>query len=197
MISLEPSSRLSFSTLLSKYRQTAFPEIFYTFLHPFLNSLNKVSSPLPPPTTASTTFSSSAQSSTTRLGSATPTLGVGGGAETQQQTLLRTDSDERIERVWNEWEIVQKYLDESLGLEDRNRLMSSPTAEKDEALKGKGRETDLQEGEDIFPIKLNLPGMEGNSIRGGCTKGEQSVSSRLSKFVTIYEIAIDDFTSME
>ncbi|GAA5975499.1 hypothetical protein JCM5350_002632 [Sporobolomyces pararoseus] len=175
MISLEPSSRLSFSTLLSKYRQTAFPEIFYTFLHPFLNSLNKVSSPLPPPTTASTTFSSSAQSSTTRLGSATPTLGVGGGAETQQQTLLRTDSDERIERVWNEWEIVQKYLDESLGLEDRNRLMSSPTAEKDEALKGKGRETDLQEGDDIFPIKLNLPGMEGNSIRGGCTKDGPSL----------------------
>lgn len=175
MISLEPSSRLSFSTLLSKYRQTAFPEIFYTFLHPFLNSLNKVSSPLPPPTTASTTFSSSAQSSTTRLGSATPTLGVGGGGgtETQQQTLLRTDSDERIERVWNEWEIVQKYLDESLDLEDRNRLMSSPITEKDDTLKGKDRDTDLKEREDaVFPIKLNLPGMEGNSIRGGCTKGE-------------------------
>ncbi|GAA6014207.1 hypothetical protein JCM11491_004137 [Sporobolomyces phaffii] len=177
MISLEPSSRLSFSTLLSQFRQTAFPEIFYTFLHPFLNSLNRVATPVPP---APIPPPSLGQNSTTRLGSATPTLssgGAGGVAELQQQTLLRTDSDERIERVWNEWEVVQKYLDESLDPEDRDRIRRSEENEETgrstgtEREKGKGKETAKEDADDdIFPIKVNLPGMEGQTVQGECTK---------------------------
>ncbi|GAA5903427.1 ubiquitin-binding serine/threonine protein kinase VPS15 [Sporobolomyces salmoneus] len=172
MISLEPSSRLSFSTLLSQYRQTAFPDIFYTFLHPFLNSLNRVSAPLPPSApTASSSFSQ-AQSSTTRLGTATPTPGL---AEPQQQTLLRTDADERIERVWNEWEIIQRYLDESLEPDDRARIQKDSRGERDASEygrkdKGKAKAEEEEEEEDVFPIKLNLPGMEGKVVTAGCTK---------------------------
>lgn len=161
MISLEPSSRLSFSTLLSQYRQTAFPEIFYTFLHPFLNSLNRISSP----TSLSTTANSQAPAgTTTRLGNTSTTTISGGAVEVQQQTLLRTESDDRIERIWNEWEIVQRYLDESLEVRDPERGENGG--------KTKSREPGEGEVDDIFPIKLNLPGMEGRTVEGGCAQGE-------------------------
>ncbi|CEQ42196.1 SPOSA6832_04001, partial [Sporobolomyces salmonicolor] len=131
MISLDPSSRLSFSDYLSQYRTTAFPDIFYTFLHPFLSSLNDVSLPPPPPPPHSTP------------GMATP-----GEAPQVQQTLLRTEADERIERIWNEWEMIARYLDETVA-EDRG--------------KGKAKETTAGPGV-LFPMRLHLPGQEGKIV---------------------------------
>ncbi|GAA5899743.1 hypothetical protein JCM5296_004211 [Sporobolomyces johnsonii] len=131
MISLDPSSRLSFSDYLSQYRTTAFPDIFYTFLHPFLSSLNDVSLPPPPPPPRSTS------------GTATP-----GEAPQVQQTLLRTEADERIERVWNEWEMIARYLDETVA-ED----------------KGKRKEQETTVGPGVlFPLRLHLPGQEGKIV---------------------------------
>ncbi|GAA5934969.1 ubiquitin-binding serine/threonine protein kinase VPS15 [Sporobolomyces koalae] len=147
MVALEPASRLSFSTVLSQYRQTAFPDIFYTFLHPFFNSLNTVS----PPTSAPNPNGA-------RLGNVTPT--VGAPEVQQQQTLLRTDSDERIERVWNEWEIIDKYLVDALG--HREGEPSRGASKRENA--------PVSADDGIFPIRLNLPGMQGETVQGGCTK---------------------------
>lgn len=114
MVSLDPSSRLSFSDYLNQYRGTAFPEIFYTFLHPFLSSLTEsASSSAPPP-------------GPTRPGSATPVTGDGTGlAARQEHTLLRTDADDKIERLWLEWEIVARYLDGTLSKEDLRQDVGS------------------------------------------------------------------------
>lgn len=111
MLSLDPSSRLSFADYLTQNRGNAFPEIFYTFLHPFISSLDRVPASVPPPTAPTTGM---------RNGAATPSADVGSGGQPQQQAqqpqgpiLLRTDADEKIERIWTEWEMVTRYLDES------------------------------------------------------------------------------------
>lgn len=71
MISLDPANRSTCSEYLASYRSTAFPEIFYTFLHPFLSSLNDSA------------------------------VSNGHG-----------DADEKIEKVWTEWETIAGFLDE-------------------------------------------------------------------------------------
>lgn len=111
MLSLDPSARLSFADYLTQNRGNAFPEIFYTFLHPFISSLDRVPASVPPPTAPTIGM---------RNGAATPSADVGSGGQPQQQAqqpqgpiLLRTDADEKIERIWTEWEMVTRYLDES------------------------------------------------------------------------------------
>jgi phosphoinositide-3-kinase regulatory subunit 4 len=106
MISLDPSSRLTFSAYLRQYRSTAFPSIFYTFLHPFISSLSVPSTEPAPPAPAAVRGGTTVQQQQQQQ-------------EQVQQTLLRTDADETIEQVWNEWEVVKRYLDESLPSNER------------------------------------------------------------------------------
>lgn len=83
--------------------------------------------------------------------------------------MLRTESDERIERVWNEWEVVSRYLDETV---DEEKDMKRCEDRVEVGMKGKGKEKEREEREDeVFPIRLNLPGMEGKVVQSGCTKG--------------------------
>ncbi|GAA6002182.1 hypothetical protein JCM10207_003113 [Rhodosporidiobolus poonsookiae] len=145
MISLDPSSRLSFADYLTHYRSTAFPDVFYTFLHPFLSTLSEASIPAPQPAPAPAPVVQRTG------GSATPVPPV----EQVQQTLLRTDADETVERIWAEWEVVARYMDETMP-------PSVLGGAKDEG-KGKGR---LDAGE-LFPMRLNLPGMEGHVVEVG------------------------------
>ena len=85
---------------------------------------------------------------------------------------MRTESDERIERVWTEWEVVGRYLDESVEEKDRKRWEGRNGKEKE-----KEKEEEQVEREDeIFPIRLNLPGMEGEVVTSGCMKGEFPLS---------------------
>lgn len=91
MVSVDPDRRLTFDQYLSTYRGVAFPEIFYSFLHPFISSLDEAS----PSSSVTTTVPPS--------GSAPETL--------------KTDSDSKIERVWGDWENIRRYLDE----EERER----------------------------------------------------------------------------
>ncbi|GAA5898472.1 hypothetical protein JCM8208_006993 [Rhodotorula glutinis] len=151
MVSLDPSARLSFADYLTQYRSTAFPDIFYTFLHPFLSSLNEPSSSPPPPAPAPHPVPPSAA----RPGTSTPADTAAGGQQQQQQTLLRTDADDRIERVWTEWEMIARYLDETVEGQDAQE------GEEGEAGREGGR------GEGLFPVRLHLPGQEGMVVAGG------------------------------
>ncbi|GAA5855478.1 hypothetical protein JCM8547_007849 [Rhodosporidiobolus lusitaniae] len=151
MMSLDPSSRLSFSAYLSQYRNTAFPSVFYTFLHPFFSSLPSVSGHLPstaPPTRPATPAAGAGS-----------TGGAAAGQEQVQQTLLRTDADETIEQVWNEWEMVVRYLDETVP-----PSASSRTKEKEKGKEKEKEKEPLTDAEGLFPIRLNLPGMEGELV---------------------------------
>lgn len=106
MLSLDPSARLSCADYLSQYRGSAFPDIFYTFLHPFISSLNDVAPPPPPPAPRPL----STTSGTATGGTATPG-GVSGVVDTPApQATLRSNADEKIERVWSEWETISGFL---------------------------------------------------------------------------------------
>lgn len=180
MISLDPASRKPFSTYLAQGRGTCFPDIFYSFLHPFLTSLAQPPAPPTPPPATPTTRAP------TITGTMTPSdLHTAASPQHQQtrtqghaaggQQAMRTDADEKIERVWNEWEMIQRYLDEEAGAgagwqegpvggnagEDRR-----PSAAETSKM---GRKT----GPDsIFPIKLDVPGLQGETAQGGATHGK-------------------------
>lgn len=48
MLSLNPADRLKFDRILSDYRDTVFPEYFYTFLQDYVTSLSETTRPLNP-----------------------------------------------------------------------------------------------------------------------------------------------------
>ncbi|BGP23345.1 other/VPS15 protein kinase [Rhodotorula toruloides] len=150
MVSLDPISRLTFSDYLNQYRGTAFPEIFYTFLHPFLSSLTEsVALSAPPPVPS-------------RPESATPGTGDGAGfAARQEHTLLRTDADDKIERVWTEWEIIARYLDETLPKED---------LQKESGTSYERHKSHSPSSETFFPIRLHLPGQEDSTVATGASQ---------------------------
>ncbi|GAA5884630.1 hypothetical protein JCM6882_005326 [Rhodosporidiobolus microsporus] len=155
MISLDPSSRLPFADYLTHYRSTAFPDVFYTFLHPFLSSLSDLSTSLPPPPPTPAEPFTPGSSTGARAGPAAAAATQQQQQEQVQQTLLRTEADETVERVWSEWEAVARYLDETL-----------PGGGGGGKGKGKEREKEPLTGEDMFPIRLSLPGMEGETVEG-------------------------------
>ena len=71
MISLDPSERPAFNTLLHTSRGTVFPEFFYSFLHNYVFSVNELSSDVlainsPPPTIQPTHIVPSMSGSTLR-----------------------------------------------------------------------------------------------------------------------------------
>lgn len=107
MISLDPANRSTCEEYLASYRKTAFPDIFYDFLHPFISSLNS-SSP-----------TSTAPPATPPLAIRVP--GISTPAETAKSVqpnraslAMRNDADERIETIWNEWESIAGFLDGGL-----------------------------------------------------------------------------------
>lgn len=129
MLSLDPAHRLTFSDYLTRNRGTAFPEVFYTFLHPFIGSLDSVAVHAP---------SSAAQAGrTTTTGKAPSIDGVGPQQQAQSgPILLRTDADEKIERIWTEWEMVSRYLDEAVSERSRE---AAPPANDAESLRAEVR----------------------------------------------------------
>ncbi|KAK4050158.1 Serine/threonine-protein kinase [Microbotryomycetes sp. JL201] len=141
MLSLDPADRMTCAEYLAAYQGSVFPNIFSAFLHPFISALNDSTSGVTPPVQAPT--------KTPLPGSSTPTQRV-------QETILPTlksDADERIERIWAEWETISEYLDRDSPLPD--------TLDK---------RTDDTQSCSGFPLKLNLPGAGGQPVVAGCTE---------------------------
>lgn len=101
---------------ISSYRSSVFPDIFFTFLHPFMSSLNDVG---PPPAPAPARPSVP--------GTVTPT----GLNEARMQTSLRSDADERVEKIWTEWGNVSDYLDREAGLAANESVSDGMEREED------------------------------------------------------------------
>ncbi|SCZ98267.1 BZ3500_MvSof-1268-A1-R1_Chr3-2g06260 [Microbotryum saponariae] len=150
MVSRQPSQRKSCKDYLDESKGTVFPEVFYTFLHPFLAGLNEGSSigaeggmNVNPASTGITT---------TTLGGETLAP-----RSMETSTSLRSDSDDKIERVWNEWEMVMQYLEDDLVAstiinKDANVVEPTPVP-------GTPAET--------FPVLLDVPGLEASPAVGG------------------------------
>lgn len=115
MIHLDPSTRPTFETILQTSRGTVFPESFYSFLHHYVSSVNDPpsSSPFAPPISlasgSSTPITAASSASVTIRGSTMPRV--------PQTTVpdfsnspLPGDSDQRIERIWAEFESIEPYI---------------------------------------------------------------------------------------
>ncbi|KAJ3852330.1 hypothetical protein EV368DRAFT_41251 [Lentinula lateritia] len=118
MISLDPLSRPTFDSLMQASRGAVFPESFFSFFHNYVSSNNEISgiSPFPPngtniPNPGDLTPSFSATAS--RSGTLTSTPPAPGGSSlnaTSSGDVLPNDSDNRMERLWADFESVEPYL---------------------------------------------------------------------------------------
>ena len=87
MISLDPSSRPTFDAALASARGRVLPECFYSFLHGYVASISeRVPTTTTPPTAKSKE----------------PAPGPG--------EALPSDSDHRIDRIWEDYASVEPYL---------------------------------------------------------------------------------------
>ncbi|KAJ3044348.1 Serine/threonine-protein kinase, partial [Rhizophlyctis rosea] len=77
MIQIDPSARFTADQYLSKWRGTAFPEYFYTFLHPYISSM--------------TDGTSTHSSALFQVWNATTS------------TMILADADRKVERIWSDF----------------------------------------------------------------------------------------------
>lgn len=122
MIALDPSARPTLDTLLNNVRGVVFPEVFYSFLHGYVWSINELPITTPfatlPTTGASpeiltpTTSAASAAASTSKGGSVTPVHVV--DPKMPEATVPR-DADNKMEKIWSDYESVEPYLLEDTG----------------------------------------------------------------------------------
>lgn len=118
MISLDPSERPTFDTLLHTSRGTVFPESFYSFLHNYVSSVNELSSDVlainsPSPATLPSHIAPSISGGTLRpnpSGGLNSTTGPGTGTSEVKNDTLPSDSDHRLERIWADYESIEPYI---------------------------------------------------------------------------------------
>jgi len=124
MIALTPSARPTFEALLHSARGVVFPEVFYSFLHGYVWSINELpitvtaAFPTHPTTGASpeiltpATSAASAAVSTIKSGSVTPVHAVDTKAP---EAMVPRDADHKMEKIWADYESVEPYLLEDTG----------------------------------------------------------------------------------
>lgn len=124
MISLDPDVRPSFDTLLTSARGTVLPECFYSFLHEYVASVGERPSTFPFPSSShsmsnappSTHFSAATPSSTIKVPSKeTVATSTGGNGN---DSVLPSDSDHRLERIWEDYENVDPHLTDDTDIEN-------------------------------------------------------------------------------
>ncbi|TFK75636.1 ARM repeat-containing protein [Pluteus cervinus] len=159
MINLEPSNRPTFDTLLHTSRGTVFPEMFYSFLHNYVSSINDLptSTPFsvasPNPTLPAVTPSTIAPSISGASIRTTQSIGQQLDAATSADLIkdpLPSDSDHRIERIWADYESVESYLTPEAGehtvMDVRVEYGAPPSMSKP--------------FQDILPVELLIPNKE-------------------------------------
>ncbi|KAF7292927.1 hypothetical protein MIND_01191800 [Mycena indigotica] len=163
MISLEPSARPTFDTLLHTSRGSVLPESFYSFLHNYVSSVNDL--PSNPPFSNTT-------SSTQTPGPLTPTvsgtnlrsnssLNPNPTAVIESSTdVLPSDSDHRMERIWADYESVETYLIP----ESAEETVMDVKVEYNSTI---GMSRPFQ---DILPIEIHIPNRE-SKLRGTLNQG--------------------------
>lgn len=122
MIALDPVARPTFDALLHNVRGVVFPEVFYSFLHGYVWSINELPITLPfstLPTTSAppeiltpTTSAASAPASTMKAGAVTPLDTV--DAKVPEAAVPR-DADHKMEKIWADYESIEPYLLEDTG----------------------------------------------------------------------------------
>ncbi|KAF9078567.1 hypothetical protein BDP27DRAFT_1378971 [Rhodocollybia butyracea] len=149
MISLDPSSRPTFDSLLHSSRGSVFPESFFSFLHNYASSINEL--PIVSP------FAPSA--SNNPAGSMTPSVSTAGIRPSSgtngmpPSDLLPSDSDHRMERLWADFESVEPYIVAETGEETVMDIkIDYYTASTSVS----------RPFQDILPVELHIPNRDSN-----------------------------------
>ena len=120
MTALAPGDRPTFEGLLHKARGSVFPEVFYSFLHGYVASINELPTPSPfapsPPSITTPSISSSSATKATPKGGGTVTP-IPVIQESATIKALPSDADHRMDRIWADHESVESYLMEAAGEE--------------------------------------------------------------------------------
>ncbi|OCH92765.1 hypothetical protein OBBRIDRAFT_886008 [Obba rivulosa] len=113
MITIDPLTRPTFDSLLHTSRGTVFPEAFYSFLHNYVSTLNELRCPSPfaliSHALTHTISPSPSAISTVKAASATPSSPNPSAGNTSSDPLP-SDSDQRMERIWADYESIEPYL---------------------------------------------------------------------------------------
>ncbi|KAF9023922.1 ARM repeat-containing protein [Hymenopellis radicata] len=108
MISLDPSARPTFDTLLHTSRGTVFPESFFSFLHNYVTSVNDL--PVESPFKVSSSSSAIPSSATTSASNRPVSTQTERIPTDPSNEPLPGDSDHRLQRIWADYESVEPYL---------------------------------------------------------------------------------------
>jgi phosphoinositide-3-kinase, regulatory subunit 4 len=117
MIALNPETRPTFEAVLHDVRGVVFPEVFYSFLHGYVSSINEL------PTTAPLTSFHTVGALPEIV---TPTVSAASAATSTVPPMFTTDAkvpeaavprdaDHKIEKIWADYESVEPYLVEDTG----------------------------------------------------------------------------------
>ncbi|KAL9931457.1 hypothetical protein V8E36_009622 [Tilletia maclaganii] len=131
MIALDPAMRGSFDSLLKKYTGSGpgqcFPPIFHDYLHPYLTDLQRVKGVSSVQTTSTQKEGGSVVSaSTAAQTNAGPSTNALQALPYGLGTVLRTEADERIDRLYEQWPAIIRQL-----LEDAGAPYSAKDADED------------------------------------------------------------------
>ncbi|KAF9259304.1 ARM repeat-containing protein [Marasmius fiardii PR-910] len=145
MISLEPSDRPTFDSLLQTSRGTIFPECFFSFLHNYVPSVTRL------PTTSSFTGTENATTpkATTFASSNARSAIIRNGS-----TEGLNEPDNRLERLWADFQSIEPYI----ALEMTGYLS---TDVKVECNSSTGTSKPFQ---DILPVELHIPNRDSKII---------------------------------
>ncbi|KIJ34241.1 hypothetical protein M422DRAFT_263736 [Sphaerobolus stellatus SS14] len=133
MVSLEPTERPTFDTLLHEYRGNVFPEHFYSFLHDYIGSMNELST-------------------ATIFNKPSPLLPVSAASEMPvmaETTSLPSDSDHRIEKIWTEYETIEPHFTEqgdNAELDGSRTTLKAPLQSEFEGTRMAGQQAALEDG---------------------------------------------------
>ena len=143
MIALEPTARPSFRAALESCRGTVFPESFYSFLHEYVASVNEITNPsvfsskpanTPNPSdtasvaTGSTGISPTGPVPTVSTAVVTTANNVPGAGVATYESMLPNESDVRIDRLWNDFAMLEPYMLVSNSAEETEKRPDKITA---------------------------------------------------------------------
>jgi len=194
MVSLQPSKRKKFGVYLDEARGQSFPEIFYTFLHRYLTTLQRTSPGATAMAAAEAAHTNSAAlavaavNTTVNTNAPSTTTSDAGllGASTNGDLayIFRAEADERIERLYEEWMVVSQMLGASTTSLNDN-FDSTVTPFRDGTLSPHGERTvtpfsdsgaaipdvtNTNENkvaiETVLPIQLCIPGLSNQKLSG-------------------------------
>ncbi|KAH9453270.1 hypothetical protein Pst134EA_024154 [Puccinia striiformis f. sp. tritici] len=158
MIQLKPGDRLTFEEYLNNCQSNkTFPNSFYSFLHPFLLSMQDLSGPFNPPVAPRKSHNDDFRSG--------PSIGGGSRpADLSPHSKLRNDADGIIEKLWTDSEYVFGFIGGTnkrkihpKASEGSGETVSSHSDAVADQLEGTGLQASRQAWAD-FPLRINVPG---------------------------------------